>query len=156
MFQRPAVTQCDDKKSKGVHNHNEVSYLSIMMSRLLIIAMLFTACTGFAPTYSVRCQAISSPLSTLSSPLPIVAGSRAAFASKPHPRGTPLQATSSQLLIDTLNLAVHENAGIDGMMLTSSSIILSETEAWVQPLSLVLGPFLTFFSFAMVRHSYLY
>ena len=32
----------------------------------------------------------------------------------------------------------------------SSSVLLSETEAWVQPLSDVLGPFLNFFSFAMV------
>lgn len=40
---------------------------------------------------------------------------------------------------------------VDGLMnVMSSSVLLSETEAWVQPLSLVLGPFLNFFSFAMV------
>ena len=32
-----------------------------------------------------------------------------------------------------------------------SSIMLAETEPWVQPLSLVLDPFLNLFSFAMVR-----
>lgn len=32
----------------------------------------------------------------------------------------------------------------------SSSVLLSETEAWVQPLSALMGPFLNFFSFAMV------
>ena len=33
---------------------------------------------------------------------------------------------------------------------TSSSLMLSETEEWVQPLATVLGPFLNIFSFAMV------
>lgn len=35
-------------------------------------------------------------------------------------------------------------------MVASSSMILSETDAWVQPLSLVLGPLLNFFSVAML------
>ncbi len=49
------------------------------------------------------------------------------------------------------------NSGTSAMMdvnallnVVSSSVLLSETEAWVQPLSAVLGPFLNFFSFAMV------
>ena len=33
----------------------------------------------------------------------------------------------------------------------ASSLMLAETEPWVQPLSLVLDPFLNLFSFAMVR-----
>ena len=33
---------------------------------------------------------------------------------------------------------------------SSSSLMLSETEEWVQPLATVLGPFLNIFSFAMV------
>ncbi len=40
-------------------------------------------------------------------------------------------------------------ANVDALV-ASSSVLLSETEAWVQPLSMVLGPFLNFFSFAMV------
>jgi YggT family protein len=34
---------------------------------------------------------------------------------------------------------------------TSSGLIVAETEPWVQPLSFVLGPSLNFLSFAMVR-----
>ena len=34
--------------------------------------------------------------------------------------------------------------------LASSGMLLAETEAWVQPTALVLGPFLNFMSFAMV------
>jgi hypothetical protein len=37
--------------------------------------------------------------------------------------------------------------------ITSSSLMLSETEAWVQPLFLVLGPVLNLLSFGMVRLS---
>ena len=33
----------------------------------------------------------------------------------------------------------------------SSGLLLAETEPWVQPLAFVLGPFLNFISFAMVR-----
>ena len=33
----------------------------------------------------------------------------------------------------------------------SSALLLAETEPWVQPLAFVLGPFLNFISFAMVR-----
>jgi hypothetical protein len=32
-----------------------------------------------------------------------------------------------------------------------SMLLLAETEAWVQPTALILGPFLNFMSFAMVR-----
>lgn len=34
---------------------------------------------------------------------------------------------------------------------STSGLVLAETEAWVQPTALVLGPFLNFLSFAMVR-----
>jgi len=55
---------------------------------------------------------------------------------------------------DAMDFVTHSGAGaIDVNALAnvaSSSVLLSETEAWVQPLSLVLGPFLNFFSFAMV------
>mmetsp|Transcript_5860 Transcript_5860/g.8987 ORF Transcript_5860/g.8987 Transcript_5860/m.8987 type:complete len:157 (+) Transcript_5860:134-604(+) len=39
---------------------------------------------------------------------------------------------------------------VDQSMDVSSSLLLSETEAWVQPLAFVLGPFLNLFSFAML------
>lgn len=39
---------------------------------------------------------------------------------------------------------------VDQSMDVSSSLLLAETEAWVQPLAFVLGPFLNLFSFAMV------
>ncbi|KAL3759485.1 hypothetical protein ACHAWU_000784 [Discostella pseudostelligera] len=114
--------------------------VSATMSRLLAIAILLAVsspvCTGFVPSLSVRGRAIAS------------------IPNSSHSRGgsTPLQlqASSSQLLVDTLDSLATSHGGDGGMMLTSSSIILSETEAWVQPLSFVLGPFLTFFSFAML------
>lgn len=37
---------------------------------------------------------------------------------------------------------------------TTSTMILAETEPWVQPLAAVLGPFLNIFSFAMVRSNH--
>ena len=70
-------------------------------------------------------------------------------------RNTQLQASP----IDLIDVAIQNNnigdmsvMHVDNAvsMLASSSMVLSETEAWVQPLSLVLGPFLNFFSFAMV------
>jgi hypothetical protein len=46
------------------------------------------------------------------------------------------------------------HSGIDITISTAlndvPSIMLSETEAWVQPLATILGPFLNLFSFAMV------
>ena len=54
---------------------------------------------------------------------------------------------------DSVEVALMSNAiNLDGAIsgMASSSMVLSETEAWVQPLSLALGPFLSFFSFAMV------
>jgi hypothetical protein len=36
-------------------------------------------------------------------------------------------------------------------IVTNTPFMISETEAWVQPLASVLGPFLNIFSFAMVR-----
>ena len=118
--------------------------VSATMNRLLAIAILLTVttpvCTGFAPSLSVRGRAIAS----------------ASIPTASHSRGAPLQAASTHLLMDTMDSLATSHGGDGGMMLTSSSIILSETEAWVQPLSFVLGPFLTFFSFAMVSDLVLY
>ncbi len=58
-----------------------------------------------------------------------------------------LVATNSFVVSDTANAILLSVADTMG----STSVFLSETEPWVQPLSLVLGPFLNFFSFAMVR-----
>ena len=37
-------------------------------------------------------------------------------------------------------------------VMESSAMLLAETEPWVQPLALVMGPTLNFLSFAMVRY----
>ena len=37
-------------------------------------------------------------------------------------------------------------------VMESSAMLLAETEPWVQPLALVMGPSLNFLSFAMVRY----
>ncbi len=108
----------------------------VVMSRVTVVMLLVGWCTGFAPSIPFRDKAIASTLASKASP------GRAAL---------PLQAAaSSHLLVDTINYLAMSNDSGGGAMLASSSIILSETEAWVQPLSFVLGPFLTFFSFAMV------
>ena len=91
---------------------------------------------GFAPV-QYSSAVIGSPVSTLI-------------------RNTQLQASP----IDLIDVAIQNNnigdmsvMNVDNavsMLASSSSMVISETEAWVQPLSLVLGPFLNFFSFAMV------
>ena len=53
--------------------------------------------------------------------------------------------------LDALDLVTNSAGAVDvDALVVSSSVLLSETEAWVAPLSNVLGPFLNFFSFAMV------
>ena len=66
-----------------------------------------------------------------------------------------LHALPIDSMIDVVNnigdmSSASPDTAATGMIASSSSMLLSETEAWVQPLSLVLGPFLYFFSFAMV------
>eukprot|EP01082_Thalassiosira_pseudonana_P011190 g10702.t1 g10702 contig4:2375383-2376001(+) len=93
---------------------------------LVFIAALAT-CQGFAPasltsfTRSVRLS--TSPLDVLDLTM----------------NSAPLDAVSS------LNVQSSDVIG-----LVSSSMVLSETDPWVQPLALVLGPFLNLFSFAML------
>ena len=74
----------------------------------------------------------------------------------------PIQSSSSSssslLLLSkngpTSQLSMIDNSLLDIVSSTStSSMMLSETEAWVQPLANVLGPFLNIFSFAMVRNT---
>mmetsp|Transcript_26199 Transcript_26199/g.45592 ORF Transcript_26199/g.45592 Transcript_26199/m.45592 type:complete len:188 (+) Transcript_26199:59-622(+) len=56
-----------------------------------------------------------------------------------------------------MDLASSTNVGFGALtsdtaaaMMASSSMLLSETEPWVEPMYLVLGPFLNLFSFAML------
>lgn len=69
----------------------------------------------------------------------------------------PIQSSSSLLLSKngpTSQLSMIDNSLLDIVSSTStSSMMLSETEVWVQPLANVLGPFLNIFSFAMVRNT---
>jgi hypothetical protein len=65
-------------------------------------------------------------------------GAASSFAPIAAPMRT-LSATSLQMM-DASNLPD----------IASTGMILAETEPWVQPLSLVLDPFLNLFSFAMV------
>ena len=68
----------------------------------------------------------------------------------------PIQSSSSLLCKNgpTSQLSMIDNSLLDIVSSTStSSMMLSETEAWVQPLANVLGPFLNIFSFAMVRNT---
>lgn len=53
--------------------------------------------------------------------------------------------------LDAMDFVTNSAGAVDvDALVVSSSVLLSETEAWVAPLSNVLGPFLNFFSFAMV------
>ncbi|KAL7529377.1 hypothetical protein ACHAXR_002936 [Thalassiosira sp. AJA248-18] len=104
----------------------------MMNAILLAIAALATtpSCMGFAPIHhAVRAMpsVLTGPTSTATS-----------FVS------APLEASP----VDVMDLALNNDAVVG--MVASSSMLLSETEAWVQPLSLVLGPFLNLFSFAML------
>lgn len=108
--------------------HSAIHPTNSNMTRttLVFIAALAT-CQGFAPasltsfTRSVRLS--TSPLDVLDLTM----------------NSAPLDAVSS------LNVQSSDVIG-----LVSSSMVLSETDPWVQPLALVLGPFLNLFSFAMV------
>ena len=116
----------------NIHRYNQghKGTTTTMKAVLLTVCSLLAAtpCMGFAPIHhAARRVAVSS--ATLSTPL-----------------------TLQALPMDVMDLALNSNNhdAITNMM-ASSSMILSETEAWVQPLSLVMGPTLNFFSFAMVR-----
>ena len=77
-----------------------------------------------------------------------------------HQTGRMIATVPSTLVLEASPVDAVDyitNSGTSAMMdvnallnVVSSSVLLSETEAWVQPLSAVLGPFLNFFSFAMV------
>jgi len=103
---------------------NSLSSFLIMYSLLLSIITLLAAassCTGFAPVHS------SSAVKTL-------------VSSTTH---NNLHALPIDNMIDVVNnigdMSTSSDTAAIGMMASSSSMLLSETEAWVQPLSFVLG-----------------
>jgi hypothetical protein len=57
------------------------------------------------------------------------------------------------LNMDATDFSETANAIVSAV--TSSGLVVAETEPWVQPLSFVLGPTLNFLSFAMVREKYI-
>lgn len=57
-------------------------------------------------------------------------------------------------LVDGSSVAELSNAMAPALLSSSPGLILAETEAWVKPTAVVLGPFLNFLSFAMVRCAY--
>lgn len=58
--------------------------------------------------------------------------------------------SSSSLKMMDLPLSVVADLGSTSDAFAASSLMISETEPWVQPLASVLGPFLNLFSFAML------
>ena len=109
---------------------------------LSIITLLAASpsCMGFAPMHHSTTDVVSSlPTSSIRSTHVM------------HATPVDMLDLASSLntnIIGSSSMSADANA--IGNTMASSSMILSETEAWVQPLSLVLGPFLNFFSFAMV------
>lgn len=61
------------------------------------------------------------------------------------PASSPLSMISP---VDMLHSGIDNN--VSTILNDVPSIMISETEAWVQPLATILGPFLNLFSFAMV------
>jgi hypothetical protein len=69
----------------------------------------------------------------------------------PNAMGTSARPTTTASALYMLDLSgISETSSALTSVVSSSGVILAETEPWVQPLSLVLGPFLNFLSFAMV------
>jgi hypothetical protein len=62
----------------------------------------------------------------------------------------PTVASSLRVAAPALHM-MDPNLLIDQTATVASSLLLAETEPWIQPLALVLDPFLNLFSFAMVR-----
>lgn len=71
----------------------------------------------------------------------------------PTPTTIRRQNDMTSLSMDMTSMILEPSSIVTSSVSTfpSSMTILAETEPWVQPLSLVLDPFLNFLSFAMVR-----
>ena len=112
-----------------------------VMSSLVAILLVFAATTtpclvmGFAPMHQTG-RIVAAVPSTLKSNQVVLGAS-------------PVDAVD--YITNSGTSAMDVNALLN--VVVSSSVLLSETEAWVQPLSAVLGPFLNFFSFAMVSRT---
>jgi hypothetical protein len=61
---------------------------------------------------------------------------------------TPMITTAPAMMTRATSLHMMDVSGVPDI--ASTGLILAEAEPWVQPLSLVLDPFLNLFSFAMV------
>ena len=96
-----------------------------MKAPFLLLLSSVPSCMGFAPRQALQVTA-TTPSSIPSS----------------HLQLAPIDVT------DVVSTSSHV-ASIHAIqqVVSSSSMVISETEAWVQPLSAVLGPFLNFFSF---------
>lgn len=117
--------------------------MTIILLTIVTVLAVSPSCTAFAPMRNAG-RKLAMP-SAFAGP---------AVSTTPFIESTALKGSPVDLLDLGLNL---NNVGSGDMgtdaavgMVASSSIILSETEAWVQPLSLVLGPFLSLFSLAML------
>lgn len=65
-------------------------------------------------------------------------------------RNFSVKSTSADLISDAANFMPVNDLSNDVAYRISSSLMVAETEAWVQPMSLVLGPVLSFLSIGMV------
>ena len=65
-------------------------------------------------------------------------------------RNFSVKSTSADLISDAANFMPANDLSNDVANMISSSLMVAETEAWVQPMSLVLGPVLSFLSIGMV------
>ena len=61
-----------------------------------------------------------------------------------------VKSTSAHLISDAANFMPANDLSNDVANMISSSVMVAETEAWVQPMSLVLGPVLSILSIGMV------
>lgn len=78
----------------------------------------------------------------------LVGAQVSAFVGPSSPIVPARRAISSVQMVDGSSIA--DISTIAPIFTASPGLILAETEAWVQPLSTVLGPFLNFLSFAML------
>mmetsp|Transcript_34612 Transcript_34612/g.74828 ORF Transcript_34612/g.74828 Transcript_34612/m.74828 type:complete len:190 (+) Transcript_34612:80-649(+) len=114
--------------------------MAVLLKIVTVLAAATQSCMAFAPVQN-KARAIPTLPSATSTTFSI--------------RNSALQASPvvdavADLVATTTNVGVGLDALTSDAMMASSSMILSETEAWVEPLSLVLGPFLNLFSFAML------
>mmetsp|Transcript_16040 Transcript_16040/g.30276 ORF Transcript_16040/g.30276 Transcript_16040/m.30276 type:complete len:205 (+) Transcript_16040:256-870(+) len=126
--------------------------LNILRSMILLSCHLFTAVNGFASWSKGNNDAntiapcCSKPSTFGNIHHPFLANSQRPSRSQQH-----LNLFTEPTILDTVAVAAANVDTIHSLLATSSpSILLSETEPWVKPMSQILGPFLNLFSFAML------